>query len=86
MLNWLGDIFSRGTSFLFNVLYVAMIYFFCYFWTAITFNPKDMAENLKNYGTFIPGSTAELASGRGSIVPKSCSAPNTRICAACWPI
>ena len=32
-----------------------MIYFFCYFWTAITFNPKDMADNLKNYGTFIPG-------------------------------
>jgi preprotein translocase subunit SecY len=32
-----------------------MIYFFCYFWTAITFNPKDMAENLKNFGTFIPG-------------------------------
>ena len=32
-----------------------MIYFFCYFWTAITFNPKDVAENLKNFGTFIPG-------------------------------
>ena len=32
-----------------------MIYFFCYFWTAITFNPKDMSDNLKNYGTFIPG-------------------------------
>ena len=32
-----------------------MIYFFCYFWTAITFNPKEMAENLKEYGTFIPG-------------------------------
>ena len=47
--------FSRGTSFVYNVLYVALIYFFCYFWTAITFNPKDMAENLKNFGTFIPG-------------------------------
>ena len=32
-----------------------MIYFFCYFWTAITFNPKEMSENLKDYGTFIPG-------------------------------
>ena len=32
-----------------------LIYFFCYFWTAITFNPKDMAENLKDYGSFIPG-------------------------------
>jgi len=47
--------FHRGTSYSYNVLYVALIYFFCYFWTAITFNPKDMAENLKNYGTFIPG-------------------------------
>ncbi|MCA9210176.1 MAG: preprotein translocase subunit SecY, partial [Planctomycetales bacterium] len=28
---------------------------FCYFWTAITFNPKEMSENLKDYGTFIPG-------------------------------
>ena len=32
-----------------------LIYFFCYFWTAITFNPKDMADNLKDFGTFIPG-------------------------------
>jgi preprotein translocase subunit SecY len=32
-----------------------MIYFFCYFWTAITFNPKEMSENLKESGTFIPG-------------------------------
>jgi preprotein translocase subunit SecY len=38
-----------------NVLYVVLIYFFCYFWTAITFNPKDMSENLKNFGSFIPG-------------------------------
>jgi preprotein translocase subunit SecY len=37
------------------VLYVVLIYFFCYFWTAITFNPKDMANNLKDFGTFIPG-------------------------------
>ena len=46
---------SAATSFIYNVLYVVLIYFFCYFWTAITFNPKDMADNLKNYGTFIPG-------------------------------
>jgi preprotein translocase subunit SecY len=47
--------FGRGTSFIYNVLYIAMIYFFCYFWTAITFNPKEMADNLKEHGTFIPG-------------------------------
>jgi preprotein translocase subunit SecY len=50
----LHDIFQRQT-FSYIILFVAGIYFFCYFWTAVTFNPKDMAENLKNYGSFIPG-------------------------------
>jgi preprotein translocase subunit SecY len=50
-----ADMFSGSGSFGYNVFYVALIYFFCYFWTAITFNPKDMSENLKNHGTFIPG-------------------------------
>jgi len=50
-----SEMFQRDTSFVYNLLYVALIYFFCYFWTAITFNPKDMADNLKNYGSFIPG-------------------------------
>ncbi|MCA9263564.1 MAG: preprotein translocase subunit SecY [Planctomycetales bacterium] len=47
--------FSDPQAFVHVILYVALIYFFCYFWTAITFNPKDMSENLKNVGTFIPG-------------------------------
>ena len=51
----LHDSFTRGQSFLYNIFYVALIYFFCYFWTAITFNPKEMADNLKNFGAFIPG-------------------------------
>ncbi len=55
LLSELHDVFQRGTSFVYNVLYIILIYFFCYFWTAITFNPKDMAENLKSFGTFIPG-------------------------------
>jgi preprotein translocase subunit SecY len=54
-LSSVGNAFQDQSSLLFNLVYIAMIYFFCYFWTAITFNPKDMAENLKNYGTFIPG-------------------------------
>jgi preprotein translocase subunit SecY len=61
--NWLGGIwvtlehtFGRGErSWTYNILYILLIYFFCYFWTAISFNPKDMSDNLKNYGTFIPG-------------------------------
>ncbi len=54
-LSQVADMFNRGTSFIYNLLYVVFIYFFCYFWTAITFNPKEMSENLKDYGTFIPG-------------------------------
>jgi preprotein translocase subunit SecY len=53
--HWFDNMFARGESYTYNLLYVGLIYFFCYFWTAITFNPKDMADNLKNYGTFIPG-------------------------------
>ncbi len=44
-----------GRGFTYNISYVVLIYFFCYFWTAITFNPKDMADNLKDYGSFVPG-------------------------------
>jgi preprotein translocase subunit SecY len=51
----LSHSFMRGTSYTYNLLFIALIYFFCYFWTAITFNPKDMSDNLKNFGTFIPG-------------------------------
>ncbi len=55
VLGALQDSFTRGQSFLYNALFVALIYFFCYFWTAITFNPKEVADNLKNFGAFIPG-------------------------------
>ncbi|MEX2188076.1 MAG: preprotein translocase subunit SecY [Pirellulales bacterium] len=51
----LYSMFSSSTSFVHNLLYIVLIYFFCYFWTAITFNPQEMSENLKNFGTFIPG-------------------------------
>ncbi len=36
-------------------MYVVMIYVFSYFWVAITFNPKEIADNLKDHGSFIPG-------------------------------
>jgi preprotein translocase subunit SecY len=49
-----ADFFSpHGVAY--NVLYVALMFFFCYFYTAIIFDPKDMAENLKKNGGFIPG-------------------------------
>jgi len=40
---------------IYDVIYVALIIFFTYFYTAVTFNPVDVADNLKKYGGFIPG-------------------------------
>src|SRR5262245_27812253 len=51
---YLNAAFDRQ-GYLYIVMYIGMIYFFCYFWTAITFNPKEMANNLKDHGSFIPG-------------------------------
>ena len=45
---------SRGST-LYYVLYGILIVFFCYFYTAIVFNPVDVAENMKKHGGFIPG-------------------------------
>jgi preprotein translocase subunit SecY len=38
-----------------DFLYAALIIFFCYFYTAVTFNPVDVAENMRKFGGFIPG-------------------------------
>ena len=40
---------------LYNLLYVGFIIFFCYFYTAVTFNPTDVADNMKKFGGYIPG-------------------------------
>ncbi len=45
---------SPGTIF-YTILYIGMIFFFAYFYTAIIFNPIDIADNLKKYGGYIPG-------------------------------
>ena len=47
--------FVRPTSVLYNLIFIGLIFFFCYFYTAIIFDPKDIAENLKKSGGFIPG-------------------------------
>jgi preprotein translocase subunit SecY len=44
----------RGLT-VYVIFYGALIFLFCYFWTAVTFNPKEMSENLQGYGSFIPG-------------------------------
>lgn len=55
MVHFGQSIFAGNQSYFYVIIEIALIYFFCYFWTAVTFNPKDMAENLKNNGTFIQG-------------------------------
>ena len=44
-----------GGGWLYNSIYSLLIIFFCYFYTAITFNPIDVADNMKKYGGFVPG-------------------------------
>lgn len=55
VMGTLKDIFTNHSGLIYNLILVAMIFFFCYFWTAISFNPKEISENLKNMGAFIPG-------------------------------
>jgi preprotein translocase subunit SecY len=62
-LKWIVDALSPG-HWPHEVFYVVLIIFFCYFYTAVTFNPVDVADNLKKWGGYIPGirpgkSTAE---------------------------
>jgi preprotein translocase subunit SecY len=54
---WLSDFFSlfqQGNA-LWALIYTGLIVFFCYFYTGITFNPNDVAENLKESGGIVPG-------------------------------
>jgi preprotein translocase subunit SecY len=53
-LEWVSTALAPATP-LYTVANVVMIFFFCYFYTAIIFNPMDVAENMKKYGGFIPG-------------------------------
>jgi preprotein translocase subunit SecY len=53
-LSYITALLGQGQP-LFIVSYVALIIFFAFFYTAIMFNPKETADNLKKYGGFIPG-------------------------------
>jgi preprotein translocase subunit SecY len=57
-LTWataLASMFQNHRGWLYNIAYIVLIYVFTYFWVAITFNPKEIADNLKDNGSFIPG-------------------------------
>jgi preprotein translocase subunit SecY len=53
-LNFIHDMFSIG-NFFYIVAYVGLIVFFTYFWTSLMFNPVEIANQMKEYGSFIPG-------------------------------
>jgi preprotein translocase subunit SecY len=54
VVTWLNDEFGRG-HYVYVMTESAMIYFFAYFWTTVQFQPKEMANQLRDYGSFIPG-------------------------------
>jgi len=52
---WVQQNLTRGTEPLYMLVYFLLILFFTYFYVAITFNPVEVADNMKQYGGFIPG-------------------------------
>ncbi len=54
-VQWISLHLAKQSAPLHLALYVVLIIFFCYFYTAITFNPDEVADNMKKYGGFIPG-------------------------------
>ncbi len=54
---WMQNVAAamRPGNILYELLYVGFIFFFCYFYTAVTFNPVDVADNMKKQGGYIPG-------------------------------
>ncbi|MBI3723878.1 preprotein translocase subunit SecY, partial [bacterium] len=54
-INFLHEYLTRGDNFWYLAVEMALVIGFTYFWNALTFNPVEMANNMKEYGSFIPG-------------------------------
>jgi len=54
VFTFLGDNFQMG-AYPYVLFYIVLVYFFSYFWTTVQFNPEDMAKQLRDSGSFIPG-------------------------------
>jgi preprotein translocase subunit SecY len=54
MFGFLSEAMRPG-AYLYELCYIGLIYFFAYFWTTVQFQPKEMADQLRDYGSFIPG-------------------------------
>jgi preprotein translocase subunit SecY len=60
VLGWVGlsdlrQVFSTPTGFVHVTCYVSLVFFFCFFWNRLMFQPNDIADNLREHGSFIPG-------------------------------
>jgi preprotein translocase subunit SecY len=60
ILQWVGlsrfeRVFSENTGFVHVTLLTAMVFFFCFFWNRLMFQPNEIADNLREHGSFIPG-------------------------------
>jgi preprotein translocase subunit SecY len=51
----LNTIFSTSTGFVHISIYVSLVFFFCFFWNRLMFQPHEIADNLREHGSFIPG-------------------------------
>jgi preprotein translocase, SecY subunit len=54
-IQWIQRYIANSNGWFYNVAFVLLIIFFAFFYTAITFNPDEVADNMKKYGGFIPG-------------------------------
>jgi len=54
-IGWLNDYFVSGSHPIYMITFFLLIVFFTYFYVSITFNPEEVADNMKKYGGFIPG-------------------------------
>ncbi len=60
VFDWVGlsrlkDVFSSPTGFVHVSCYVTLVFFFCFFWNRLMFQPTEIADNLREHGSFIPG-------------------------------
>ncbi len=54
-LDYLADVMGDPTGFVHVTLYLALVFAFCFFWNRLMFQPEEIADNLREHGSFIPG-------------------------------
>jgi preprotein translocase subunit SecY len=54
-LSYLQEVFRDPTGFVYTTLYLALVFGFCFFWNRLMFQPEEIADNLREHGSFIPG-------------------------------